>query len=220
MDDSLFKLLPDLVILIEIEGVQWLETATCERGFSLRTQILTAQRFSMGESLLACLMMICSNAPSLHEKEEVEKFLLAVVARFKDFKKRVPSYPNSKRSQRASVSKAKSSVLSQISGLEKVVFNDLIDNELDSEDVSEQRASASLPDSVPIESEEERAARGADEMASLDSVGDYEADPNVMLEDVPQGIIIKTLKVLCACVPVLVFACVCVSQCVCACARR
>jgi hypothetical protein len=52
MDDSLCKILPDLVILIEIEGVQWLETATCERGFSLRTQILTAQRYSMGDSLL------------------------------------------------------------------------------------------------------------------------------------------------------------------------
>jgi len=36
-----------------------------------------------------------------------------------------------------------------------------------------------LPDSVPIESEEERAAREADEIAALDSVGDYEADPNV-----------------------------------------
>ena len=50
MDDSLRKLLPDLVILIDIEGVQWLETATCERGFSLRTQILTAQRHRMGDS--------------------------------------------------------------------------------------------------------------------------------------------------------------------------
>ena len=216
MDDSLRKLLPDLVILIEIEGVQWLETATCERGFSLRTQILTAQRHSMGDSLLACLMMIHSNGPSLHEKEEVEKFLLAVVARFKAFKKRVPSYSNSKRPQRASASKAKSAVLSQLSGLENVVFNDFIDDELDSEDVSEQRASASLPDSVPIESEEERAAREADEMAALDSVGDYEADPNVMLEDVPQDIVIKTLKVSCASVAVLVFVCVCVR----ACARR
>ena len=113
-------------------------------------------------------------------------------------------------SQRASASKAKSSVLSELSGLENVVFNDFIDDELDSEDVSEQRAS-SLPDSVPIESEEERAAReAADEMAALDSVGDYEADPNVTLEDVPQDIVIKTLKVSCACVPVLVFACVCV----------
>jgi hypothetical protein len=99
-----------------------------------------------------------------------------------------------------------------------VVFNDFIDDELDSEVVSEQRASASLPDSVPIESEEERAAREADEMAALDAVGDYEADQNVMLEDVPQDIVIKALKVSCACVPVLVFVCVCV--CVCACARR
>jgi hypothetical protein len=163
-------------------------------------------------------MMICSNGPSLHQKEEVEKFLLAVVARFKVLKKRVPSKPcGDKRPQRASASKAKSSVLSQLSGLENVVFNDFIDDELDSEDVSEQRASVSFqPDSVPTESEEERAAREADEMAALDSVGDYEADPNVMLEDVPQDIVIKTLKVSCACVPVLVFACVCV----CACTRR
>ena len=51
-------------------------------------------------------------------------------------------------------------------------------------------------------------------MAALDAVGDYEADPNVMLEDVPQDIVIKTLKVSCACVPVLVFACVCVCVCV------
>jgi hypothetical protein len=177
-------------------------------------------------------MMICSNGPSLHEKEEVEKFILAVVARFKAFKKRVPSKTcGGKRPQRASASKAKSSdddvfiiirgsVLSQLSGLENVVFNDFIDDELDSEDVSEQRASASLPDSVPIESQEERAAREADEMAALDAVEDYEADPNVMLEDVPQDIVIKTLKVSCACVPVLVlvFACVCV--CVRARARR
>jgi hypothetical protein len=64
MDDSLRqslrKLLPDLVILIQIQGIQWLETATCEREFSLRTQILTARSHSMGDSLLACLMMICS----------------------------------------------------------------------------------------------------------------------------------------------------------------
>ena len=138
----------------------------------------------------------------------MEKFLLAVVARFKAFKRRVPSRGcGVKPPQRASASKAKSSVLS---GLENVVFNDFIDEELDSEDVSEQRASASLPDSFPIESEEERAAREADEMAALDAVGDYEANPNVMLEDVPQDIVIKTLKVSCACVPVLVFACVCV----------
>jgi hypothetical protein len=79
--------------------------------------------------MMACLMMICSNGPSLHEKEEVEKFLLAVVTRFKAFKKRVPSKTcGGKRPQRASASKAKSSVLSQLSGLENVVFNDFIDD--------------------------------------------------------------------------------------------
>ena len=76
VDDSLRKILPDLVILIEIEGVQWLDSATCERGFSLRTQMLTAQRYSMSDSLLACLLIIVSNGPSLDQKEEVENFLL------------------------------------------------------------------------------------------------------------------------------------------------
>ena len=146
----------------------------------------------------------------------MEKFLLAVVARFKAFKKRVPSKVRGrKRPQRASASKAKSSVLSQLSGLENVVLNDSIDEELDSEDVSEQRASTSLPDSVPIESEEERAAREADEMAAFDAVGEDEADPNVMLENVPQDIVIKTLKVscMCSCVGVCVCVCVCVRAC-------
>jgi len=114
IDDSLRKLLPDLVILIEIEGVQELETAACEGGLSLRTQILTAQRYSMGDSLLACLMMICSNWPIV-------------------------------------------------------------------------------------------GSAGA-----LEAVGDYEAHPTVMLEDVPQDIVFKTLKGSCACVAVLVFVYVCV----------
>jgi hypothetical protein len=83
--------------------------------------------------------------------------------------------------------------------------------------VSVQRASASLPDSVPIESEEERDAREQDEIAALDAVGDYAADATVMLEDVPQDIAFQTLKVSCACVAVLVFACVCVCVCVCVC---
>jgi hypothetical protein len=48
-------------------------------------------------------------------------------------------------------------------------------------------------------------------MAALDAVGDYEADPNVMLEDVPQDIVIKTPKVcMCSCVGVCVCVCVCV----------
>ena len=49
-------------------------------------------------------------------------------------------------------------------------------------------------------------------MAALDAVRDYEADPNVMLEDVPQDIVIKTLKsVVCMCSCVGVCVCVFVS---------
>jgi len=111
----------------------------------------------------------------LDQKEEVQNFLLTVVARFKAFKKRVQCMQSTasvvKRPQGASASKAKSSVLSELSGLENVLFNDFIDGVLDSEDVSEQRASASLPDSVPIESEEERTAREQDEIDALDAVG-------------------------------------------------
>ena len=62
-----------------------------------------------------------------------------------------------------------------------------------------------MPDSVPIESEEERAAREQDEIAALDAVRDYEADATVMLEDVPQDIVFKTLNV-CVCVCVTVCA--------------
>ena len=45
---------------------------------------------------------------------------------------------------------------------------------------------------------------------ALEAVGDYEAHPTVMLEDVPQDIVFKTLKGSCACVAVLVFVYVCV----------
>ena len=190
-----------MAILIEIEGVQWLESATAERGFSLRTLILTAQRYSMGDSLLACLMMIVSNCPSLDQKEGVEKLLLSAIARFKDFKKRVPSRLFTGKRPRASSGAATSSVLSQLSGLDNVVYNDFIDDEVDSDD--EKPASASLPDPVLIESEEDRLSREADAIDALEAVGDYVPDGTVMVEDVPRDINLKTLKVCRACTAVV-----------------
>ena len=71
-----------------------------------------------------------------------------------------------------------------------------------------------MPDSVPIESEEDCSVHV--KKAALDAVGDYVAHPTVMLEDVPQDIVFKTLQVSCACVAVLVFAC----ECFCVCARH
>ena len=80
-------------------------------------------------------MMNCSNGPSLDQKEEVEKFLFAA----RTFKKGAVHFfcRQTRRPQRASASKAKSSVLSEFSGLENVLFNDFIDDEPDSEDEAE-----------------------------------------------------------------------------------
>jgi hypothetical protein len=55
------NLLPAVCTLIEVAGVQWMESATCERGFSIRTLTKTAQRYSLGDSLLAAVMMIDMN---------------------------------------------------------------------------------------------------------------------------------------------------------------
>ena len=54
---------------------------------------------------------------------------------------------------------------------------------------------------------------GGVEIVGLDPVGDYEEDGTGMLEDVPKRMVIKNLKVWCACVSVLVFVCVCHSVC-------
>ena len=35
--------------LIEVVGVQWMESATCERGFSIRTLTKTGQRYWLGD---------------------------------------------------------------------------------------------------------------------------------------------------------------------------
>jgi len=71
-------LLPDLVILIEIEGVQWLETATCKRGFSLHTQILTAQRHRMADSLLSYLIPVPTAHRCMRRRRWRNFFLLSL----------------------------------------------------------------------------------------------------------------------------------------------
>ena len=88
--------------------------------------------------------------------------------------------------------------------------------------MSKQRASASLPDSVPIEFEEERAAREEDAMAALDAVGDYKAYATVMLEGASRHCLLQDSEgVVCMCCYVCV-VCVCMCCCVgvvCVCAR-
>ena len=50
----------DIVFLITVKLILWLQNATCERGFSLRTLIKTRNRTSMGDTLLDILTMLSS----------------------------------------------------------------------------------------------------------------------------------------------------------------
>ena len=58
-----------------------MESVTCERGFSIRTWAPTkaAQRYSLGDSLLAALMMIDLNGPDIEEVDEVKALILESV---------------------------------------------------------------------------------------------------------------------------------------------
>ncbi len=47
--------------LIEVLGVQWMESVTCERGFSIRTLKKTGHRYWLEDSPLAAVMMIDIN---------------------------------------------------------------------------------------------------------------------------------------------------------------
>ena len=49
--------LPGVCSLIEVTGVQWMKTATCERDSSIRTLTKTRQRYRLGDSLVAALMI-------------------------------------------------------------------------------------------------------------------------------------------------------------------
>jgi hypothetical protein len=44
---------------------------TCERGFSIRTLTKTGQRYWLGDSLLAALMIIDVNGPDIERVDEV-----------------------------------------------------------------------------------------------------------------------------------------------------
>jgi hypothetical protein len=55
------------------------ESATCERGFSIRTLTKTGQRHSLGDSLLAALMMIDLNGPDIEAVDEVKVLTLQSV---------------------------------------------------------------------------------------------------------------------------------------------
>ena len=60
------NLLPVVCTLIEVSGVQWMESSTCDRASLSEPSQVTknAQRYSLGERLTA-VMMIDMNGPDI-----------------------------------------------------------------------------------------------------------------------------------------------------------
>ena len=88
--DIFARTYPNLLFLIRVKVVLWLQTAECERGFSLRTFIKTEQRVSMGNSLLDILMMISCNGPSIDDTSAVSVLMGATIQRSKQARHRFP----------------------------------------------------------------------------------------------------------------------------------
>lgn len=118
----------DIMFLIEVKLLLFLETADCERGFSLRTLIKTKQRCSMGNTLLDVLMMISSNGPDLDDRDAVCKMIGRALLAFKDACKRFPSRSsaNVPRTKRGG---EKVSPLAQLRNWAEAVRNDGLDDE-------------------------------------------------------------------------------------------
>ena len=86
-------------------------------------------------------------------------------------------------------------VYSQLSGLEDVGFNDFIKDDCIPEgDGQVESGSASLPDPVVVETEEQMLEREQNERDSLEELGEYKCDTGMSVENVPAIVNIKTLK--------------------------
>ena len=58
---------------------------TCERGFSIRTLTKTGQRYWLGDSLLAALMMIDMNGLDIETVDKVKALILKSVNAWKNY---------------------------------------------------------------------------------------------------------------------------------------
>ena len=93
---------------------------------------------------------------------------------------------------RSAQSRGNVCVYSQLSGLEDVVFNDFIKDDFIPEgDGQVTSGSASLPDTVAWETDDQRLTREQNEGEAL---GDYKCDAGVSVENVPVVTNIKTLN--------------------------
>ena len=105
---------------------------------------------------------------NIQDVDEVKTLILESVNVWKNYKKRVPSR-DSQGSRVPRIAQTTRNVYSQLSGLEDVTFNDFIkDYFIPEGDGQVASGSVSLPDPVPLETEEQRLESEQNERDVLD----------------------------------------------------
>ena len=125
-DETFRNQFPNMTFLIKVKLTMWLQTAECERGFSLRQQFKTNQRSSMGNALLQALMMVSINGPSMDDLAGKMDLFGASILRYKGHRVRFPN-----RSSAGTPRRLRSKVMEPIAELQeyaKVVFNEGLDD--------------------------------------------------------------------------------------------
>ena len=126
--------------------------------------------------------MLPMHGPDIAAVDEVKALILESVNVWKNCKKRVPSrHSHGVRAPRSDHTTR--NVYSQLSRLEDVVFNDFIKDDFIPEgDGQVASGSASLPDPVALETEEQRLEREQNERDVLEALGAYKCDAGMFVE--------------------------------------
>jgi hypothetical protein len=174
-DPDCLRSFPDCVLLLKIRMILWLQTATCERGFSARTLIKTKQRTSMGNTLLDILMMVYLNGPELTDDKAVNELLFKTIEAFEMHTKRYPAR-SSAGILRRTRKPAGIDTRTALQGHPDAIYNDDQDTDEEGEgDVAPLILSKNLPkSSVAPEIEEVPVMTAEDEDEMLRAVPNYQ----------------------------------------------
>lgn len=156
-DKSFSNRFPFVMFLYTIMLILWLETAECERGFSLRTLIKTKNRASMKNKLLDALMRLAMNGPPLNDRALVTTFISDAIKQFKAHRVRFPQRSGAGIS-RKSIMDSRESALAQLLGWAEYME---AASEEDQETVITTEGSLELPD-VVRETRSKGKGRGAE----------------------------------------------------------
>lgn len=167
---------PNCIQLLLRKMVLWLQTATCERGFSARTLIKTKERASTGNTLLDILMMVYLNGPDLADKDSCSKLIGRAVMAFLDHTNRYPAR-SSRGIKRRKCKPIGIDAITALAGHADALYNDNqdTDEEADASKNQEQQEEEE-------EEEEDTTMTLEDEQRLLEMVDNYKGEFNELPE--------------------------------------